>query len=207
MVHVSSHRHETRVSTTEREAHEVRFCQVSPDKHDNQQHEVRVSSQQRYETRISKPKCESRICSIEHELRISASCALETSVSELRRKVNIRSLTARVRRELKSSRPQILEAGLFDPPPTDLRDYLTKNRSVHQITPLCCCEQLITMVLSESTANSRCSNGYHLCQSLIRPKGVVPAQGEPSLMHSTLKLLRIWWVQALCQAELRVSSQ
>ena len=31
----------------------------------------------------------------------------------------------------------------------DLRDYLTKKRSVHRITPLCCYEQLITTVLSE----------------------------------------------------------
>ena len=55
---------------------------------------------------------------------------------------------ARVRRELKSSHPQRLEAGLLNPSLTDLRDYLTKKRSVHQITPQYCCEWLITAVLS-----------------------------------------------------------
>ena len=63
------------------------------------------------------------------------------------------SPTAKVRRELKSPYPQRLEAGLFDPPLTDLRDYLTKKRSVHQITPPCCCERLITVVLSEYHCN------------------------------------------------------
>ena len=42
-VRVSSHRHETRVSTTECGTHEVCVSQVSLDKHDNQQREVRVS--------------------------------------------------------------------------------------------------------------------------------------------------------------------
>jgi len=63
--------------------------------------------------------------------------------------VNIRSLTARVRRELKSPRLQGLKAGPFDPPPMDIRDYLTKKRSFHQITPLYCCEWLIIAVLFE----------------------------------------------------------
>jgi len=71
----------------------------------------------------------------------------------MRCKVNIHSLTARVRREMKSPHPQRLEAGLFDPPLMDLRDYLTKKRSAHQITPLCCCERLITTILSECHCN------------------------------------------------------
>jgi len=126
---------------------------VSPDKRDNHQREVRVSSQQRHDTRISKPKRESRVYSTERELHVSEPCPPETSVSELRRKVNIRFLTARVRRELKSPHPQILEASLFDPSLTDLKDYLIKKRSVHQITPLCCCERLITTMLSECHCN------------------------------------------------------
>jgi len=116
------------------EAHEVRFSQMSSGKRDNQLREVRVSSQQRRETHVSKPKCEIRVCSTECELRISELCVTET------RKVNIRSPTARVRKEQTCPHPQRLEAGLFDPPPTDLRDYLTKKMSVHQITPLCCYE-------------------------------------------------------------------
>ena len=70
-VHISSHRHETRVSTTEHETHKVCVSQVSPDKCDNQQREVRVSSQHRHETRVSKPKRESHVYSTERELRIS----------------------------------------------------------------------------------------------------------------------------------------
>ena len=56
--------------------------------------------------------------------------------------------------ELKNLRPQKLEVGLFDPPPMDLRDYLTKKRSAHQITSSCCCERLITVVLSECHCSS-----------------------------------------------------
>jgi len=47
---------------------------------------------------------------------------------------------ARVRRELKSPYPWRLKADFFDPSLMDLRDYLSKKRSVHQITPLYCCE-------------------------------------------------------------------
>jgi len=36
----------------------------------------------------------------------------------------------------------------------DLRDYLTKKWSAHQITPHCCCEQLIIAVLSECHCSS-----------------------------------------------------
>ena len=75
----------------------------------------------------------------------------------MRCKVNIRSPTANVRRELKSPHPHRLEASLFDSPPTDLRDYLTKKRSVYQITPQCCCERLITTVLSECHYSSHVS--------------------------------------------------
>jgi len=99
----------------ERETYGVRAPQVSQDKCDNQQREVRVSSQRRHEIRVSKPKRESRVCPTEHGLRVSKPCVPETCVSELRCKVNIHSLTTQVRRELKSPRPQRLEAGLFDP--------------------------------------------------------------------------------------------
>ena len=113
---------------TERGTHKVRVSQVSLGKCDNQQCEVRISSQQRHETRVSKQKHESRVCSIERELHVSEPCAPEICVSELRCKVNICSPMAKVRRELKSLHPQRLEAGLFDPSLMDLRDYLTKKR-------------------------------------------------------------------------------
>jgi len=145
-VRISFQRHETRVFTTECETHEVCVSQVSLDKRNNQQREVRLSYQQRHETCVSKPKCESRVCSTERELRVSEPCAPETCISKLRRKVNIRS-----------SMQSCLTAGLFDPPPMDLRDYLTKKRGVHQITQLCCYEQLITAVLSECHYSSHIS--------------------------------------------------
>ena len=72
---------------------------------------------------------------MECEHRVSEPYASETYVSELRCKVNIYFIMAKVRKELKSPHPQRFETGLFDPPLTDLRDYLMKNWSVHQITP------------------------------------------------------------------------
>ena len=79
------------VSMSAREAHEVHISQLSLGKCDNQQREICISSQQRYETRVSKPKRESRVHFTECELRISEPCAFGTWVSELRHKVNIRS--------------------------------------------------------------------------------------------------------------------
>jgi len=114
--------------------------------------EVRVSSQRR-ETRVFVPKREGRVSSAENELRVSNSkcepLVSEPCVSELRHKTHIHSPTAKVITEPRSPHPQRFEADLFDPPATDLRDYLTKKMSVHQITPQCSCEQLIIAVLSE----------------------------------------------------------
>ena len=90
-VRVSSQRYESRVSMSKREAHEVHISQMSPDKCDNQQCEVLISSQQRGETRVSKAKPESQVCSIERELRVSEPCVTEAC------KVNILSPMARVR--------------------------------------------------------------------------------------------------------------
>jgi len=165
-VRVFSQRHEICVSTSERKAHAVLISQLSPGKHDNQQREVRAFSQQRHETRVSKPKCESRVCFKEHELCISEPCAFEACVSELRRKVNIFSPTAKVRREVKSPHPQRLKVGLFDPPPTDLRGYLTKKRSI-QITPQYCCERLITVVLSECDWTHILHSFHYTCTFIV----------------------------------------
>ena len=108
----------------------------------------------------------------ERELRVSEPCVTETC------KVNIRSLTITVRRELKSPRPHKLEARLFVPPPIDLRDYLTKKRSVHQITHYAVVNGSSQRCSLNATTNSRCSNSYHLHQSLAQPKDVIPVQGE-----------------------------
>ena len=84
----------------------------------------------------------------------SEPCVFETCLSKLRRKTPVHFPTAEVRAELGSPHPQRLEAGPFDLPLTDLRDYLTKKWSVHLITSQCCCERLITAVLSECHYNS-----------------------------------------------------
>ena len=108
-VRASSQRHETRVSTTKHGTQKVRVSQVSLTKCRNQQREVRVYAQQRRETRVLKPKRDSHVCSIECELCVSEPC-----LSELRHKDGSQKLKS----------PQKPEANLFDPPLTDLRDYL-----------------------------------------------------------------------------------
>jgi len=45
--------------------------------------------------------------------------------------------------------PHGFKASSSSSPATDLRDYLTKKWSVHQITLQCCCKRLITTILSE----------------------------------------------------------
>ena len=77
-VRISSQIYETHVSMLKREAHEVRISQMSPGKCDNQKREVRASSQQKCETRVSKPKRESHIYYAECELHISEPCVTET---------------------------------------------------------------------------------------------------------------------------------
>ena len=67
---VPHQRHETRVTTTKRATQKVRVSQVSIAS-GSQQRVVRACAQQRRETRILKPKCDSRICSTEHELCVS----------------------------------------------------------------------------------------------------------------------------------------
>jgi len=49
----------------------------------------------------------------------------------------------------KNPHPHGFEVCSSDVPAMDLRDYLTRKRSVHQITPQCHCERLISVVLSD----------------------------------------------------------
>ena len=128
--------------------HETCVSQLSLIERDNQKCEVRVSAQQRHETHISKAKCKSRACYAQCGLRISEPC-----VSNSRRKGNSQKLKS----------PRQSEANLFDPPPTDLRDYLMKKRSAVLITPSFCCEQLITVMFSECRCSSCASK-----QSIFR---------------------------------------
>jgi len=59
--------------------------------------------------------------------------------------------------ELKSPHPHGFKADSSDPPTADLRDYLTRKSSVHQVTSQCCCEWLIMIVLSECHCSSHAS--------------------------------------------------
>ena len=63
--------------------------------------------------------------------------------------------------ELGSPHPHAFEASSLDTPATHLRDYLTQKRNVYQITPQCCCERLITTVLSE------CHCSFHTSKSSV----------------------------------------
>ena len=76
-----------------------------------------------------------------------------------------------------ASHPRHHEANLFDPPPTDLRDYLTKKRSTNRITSSCCCERLITML-----SKCRCSSGANQ-QSLVRQLTLIPRSAKRSRSH------------------------
>ena len=100
---------------------------------------------------VSEPQRESCVHFTGRELRISEPC-----VSALRSKDNSHKLKS----------PRQSEANLFDPPPTDLRDYLTKKRSASLITPSCCCKRLITM-LSECRCSSRASRQSIFRQSTL----------------------------------------
>ena len=61
---------------------------------------------------------------------------------------------ARVKIYPKSPHPRGFEASLSDTPVIDLKDYLIKKRSIHQITSQCSCKWLIMAVLSKCHYNS-----------------------------------------------------
>jgi len=59
--------------------------------------------------------------------------------------------------ELRSPHPHGIKASSSDTPAMDLMDYLTQKKSIHQIAPQCCCERLISSVLSECHCSSNTS--------------------------------------------------
>jgi len=134
-VHALYQGHETRASV--RGTQQPCVSQASLPRCDNWQRESRVSSQQRRQTRVLEPQRKSCF----HEIHVSEPC-----VFALRSKENSRKLKS----------PRQSTANLFDPPPTDLRDYLTWKRNASLITLSCCYERLITM-LSECRCSSRAS--------------------------------------------------
>ena len=111
----------------------------------------------------SKSKRESCACSTQHDLRISEPC-----VSDSRLKGGPQKLKS----------PRQTEANLFDSPPMDLRDYLTKKRSANRITLSCCCERLITSMLSECRCSSHASK-----QSVFRQSTSTSRSAKKCCFH------------------------
>jgi len=117
---------------------------------------------------------ETRHSHLDPEMR----CWCPNVVYSLKRETHVQHVTAperdlRVSLQKCKTRVQILgdpnshKSGVSSSPAptTDLRDYLTQKKSVHQITPKCCCERLISAVLSEChcgsyRANRQFSTGY-----------------------------------------------
>ena len=105
------------------------------------------------EVRIFVPKCEIRVKSApkhdfhvlitQHEVRV-----LQQTLPKREAKT-VQPQMAKMKADPKCPHPQGLEANPLDTPTADLRDYLTKKKSVHRITFQCCCERIFTVVLSE----------------------------------------------------------
>ena len=95
-------------------------------------------------------KCDSRVLTTQHEVRV-----LQQILPKREVKTRIQTQMARIKADPKSPHPQGFEANPLDTPATDLRDYVIKKNSVHQITLLCCCEWLIMAVLF------KCHYNYH----------------------------------------------
>ena len=73
----------------------------------------------------------------------------EVHISTKKRETRIQNGMSSRYKQPKSPHPHGFEASSSDVPATDLRDYLTMKKSVHQITPQCHCERLISLVLSD----------------------------------------------------------
>ena len=148
-VRVSFQRHKTCAFMPERGTHEVRVSQVSPDKRDNQQR--KVASLLRKDTRPTSQSQNTRAASVLQNVNSAslnlASLGLASRGRDVRLAFALQQLRSEGSRKVLILRDSRLVSS--NPPLTDLRDYLTKKMSVHQIAPLCCCERLITTVLSE----------------------------------------------------------
>ena len=82
-------------------------------------------------------------------LEIRVSTPREVNVSTKQRETCIQNGMSSRHRKPKSPHPQWFEISSSDVSTADLRDYLTRKKSVHQITPQCHCERLISAVLSD----------------------------------------------------------
>jgi len=85
----------------------------------------------------------------------------------------------------------------------DLRDYLIRKRSIHQIAPRCHCEQLISTILSDCHCGFQINKPSILagCQRLqTQPRDDDPGRRNHSPMLSTQKWLQTWWSRVSHQA-------
>ena len=148
-------------------------------KRDNQQRKVRIPSQQRREACVLEPKCESRVCLTGRELRISEPC-----FSDSRRKGGSQKVKS----------PRQPKANLFDPPLTDLRDYLIKRVLIRSFRLVALngssWQCSLNAAVAHMQANSRCSDDWP--RHPDQPRGVTFTEGKPYLTWSTLKLLQTW---------------
>ena len=112
----------------------------------------------------------------QHDIRVSSQQRRQTRVPQSRRGNRVPEVCVHSAQHMDASRLRSCEASLFDPSSMDLRDYLTKKRSAHQVTSSCCCQRLISML-----AECRCGSSVHQ-QSLVRPV---------SYTHLTLPTKRI----------------
>jgi len=64
--------------------------------------------------------------------------------------------------------PHVFEASSLNTPTTDLRNYLTRKMSVHQIAPQCHCEQFISAVLSAITASRWLSHQFWASKMFLK---------------------------------------
>jgi len=87
------------------------------------------------------PKCEARVLSVpEHDARVSnskrngrVSAQHEVHVSTKKHEMRVQHCMSSRHKMPKSPHPQGFEASFLDASSMDLRDYLTRKRSIHQI--------------------------------------------------------------------------
>jgi len=141
---VSLKQHEDRIFVSERESHIPQPC-------------VSVS---KCETRVLPvPKCDFCVFSTKHDVRVlrqtqptfedrvSTPCEVRVSIKE--REECIQTGMSLSHKEPKNPHLHGFKVTSSDVPATDWRDYLKRKRSVHQITPRCHYDQLISAILSD----------------------------------------------------------
>ena len=91
------------------------------------------------------------------KMHVQQEAALECDfrVSLQKYEIRVQTQDVKFKYELESPHPHRFEASSSDIPATDLKVYLTRKTSAHQIAPQCHCVQLILMVSLIVTATFR----------------------------------------------------